>query len=98
MSGSLPVELANPKAKRRRKAIFSTASRMRQQKQQYDSLNNTMKALELTPNRTRSRSRIRRSQTDSGENIARKSTGVGTTREVEFQKSHDLTRIFETQV
>ena len=55
---------------------------MRQPKQQYDSLNSTVKALEFSPDRTRSRSRIRRSQTNSGEDIARKGAGVGTTRKV----------------
>ena len=103
MTGSSPIELVKPKAKRRRKAVFSnrkqiTASRMRQQKQRYDSLNSTVKALEFSLDRTRSRSRIRRSQTYSGENIARKGAGVGTTRQVEFPISHDLSRICETQV
>ena len=69
---------------------------MRQQKQQYDSLNNTVKALEFSPDRTRSRARVRRSQIFNGENIARK--GVGTNRQVEFQKLHDHSRIFETLV
>jgi len=46
-----------PKAKRRRKAIFSSrkqiiASRMRQQKQQYASLNGTVKTLEFSPPHT----------------------------------------------
>ena len=67
MTRSSPVELAKPKAKRRRKAIISSrkqirASRMRQEKQEYDSLNSTVKALEFFPDRTRSSSRIRRSQ------------------------------------
>ena len=71
---------------------------MRQEKQKYDSLNNTVKALEFSPDRTRSSSRIRRSQNKSAEDIARKGAGVGTTRQVEFPKSHDLSRISETQV
>ena len=103
MTGSSPVELVKPKAKRRKKALFSTrkqirASRMRQPKQPYDNLNNTVKALEFFPYRTRSRSRTRRSQTQSGEDIARKGVGVGTTKQVEFPKSHDLSRICETLV
>jgi hypothetical protein len=103
MTGSSPVELAKPKAKKRRKAFFSSrkqirASRMRQQKQQYDSLNSTVKALEFSPDRTRTRSRTRRSQTDNFEDIARKGAGVGTNRQGDFQKSHDLSRISETQV
>ena len=101
MTGSSPVEIAKPKPKRRRKALFSSrkqirASRMRQQKQQYDSLNSTVKALEFSPDRTRSISRTRRSQNKSVEDIARKGAGVGTTRQVEI--SHDLSRICETQV
>ena len=63
---------------------------MREQKQRYDSLNNTIKALEFSPDRTRLRSHIRTSQTYSGEDIASKEAGVGTTREVEFPISHDL--------
>ena len=103
MIGFSPLELVKPKAKRRKKELFSNrkqiiASRMRQQKQKYDSLNNTVKALEFSPDRTRSKSRIRRSQIHSGEDIARKGAGVGTTREEEFPKSHDLSRICETQV
>jgi hypothetical protein len=103
MTRSSPIELVKPKAKRRRKALFSSrkqiiALRMRQEKQRYDSLNNIVKALEFSPNRTRSRTRIRRSQNYIGEDIARKGVGVGTAREVEFPKSHDLSRICETQV
>ena len=99
----LPIELAKPKGKRRRKALFSSrkqiiASRMRQEKQRYDSLNSTVKALEFSPDRTRLRSRIRSSPNKSGEKIARKGAGVRTTRQVEFPISHDLSRICETQV
>ena len=71
---------------------------MRQQKQHYDSLNSTVKALDFSPDRTRSRSRKRRSQTDSGEDIATKGVAVGMTSQVEFQKTHDLSTISETQV
>jgi len=79
------VAKVKPKPKRRRKHVFSSrkqirASRMRQQKQQYVSLNNTVKALEFSPYCTRSRTRIRRSQTYSGGDIARKRVGVGTTK------------------
>ena len=103
MTGFSQLELVKPKAKRRRKALFTTrkqrrASRMRQQKQEYDSLNNTMKALEFSPDRTRSRTRIRRSEALSVEDTARKGGGVRTTRGVEFPKAHDLSRISETQV
>jgi len=54
MTGSSQLELVKPKPKRRRKPVFSSrkqirASRMRQQKQQYDSLNSTVKALEFSP-------------------------------------------------
>ena len=103
MTGSSTLELVKPKPKRRRKALFSSrkqirASRMRQQKQQYESLNSTVKALEFSPERTRSRSRIRRSQNKSGEDIGRQGAGVGTTREGEFSKSQGLSKICETQV
>ena len=103
MTGSSPIELVKPKPKRRRKAIFSSrkqiaASRMRQQKQRYDSLNNTVKALEFTTDRPRSRSRKRTSQSHGAQDIATKGAGVGTTKEVEFPISHDLSRICETQV
>jgi hypothetical protein len=103
MTGSSEVELLKPKPKRRKKPVFFSrkqirASRMRQQKQQYDSLNTTVKALEFSPDRKRTRSRTRRSQTDSVEDIDRKGAGVGTNREVEFLKTHDLSRISETQV
>ena len=101
MTGSSPIELVKPKAKRRRKAVFSSmkqiiASRMRQQKQRYASLNDTVKALEFSPDHTRSRSRITTSQTYRGENIASREARVGTTRQVEVQISHDLSRICET--
>ena len=103
MTGSSPIELVKPKPKRRRKAVFSSrkqiaASRMRQQKQRYDSSNNTVKALEFTQDRTRSRSRKRTTQTYGAEDIATKGARVGTTRQVEFPNSHDLSRICETQV
>ena len=103
MTGSSPIELVKPKAKRRRKAVFSSrkqlvASRMRQQKQRYDNLNNTVKALEVSPERTRSRSRIQTSHTYCGEDIASKGPGVGKTRQVEYPISHDPSRICETQV
>ena len=103
MTGSSPLELVKPKPKRRRKAVFSSrkqirASRMRQEKQKYDSLNSTVKALEFSPDRPRPRSRIRRSPNNSGEDIARKGAGVGTTRQVEFPKSQDLSKICETRV
>jgi hypothetical protein len=103
MTGSSQLELVKPKPKRRKKPVFSSrkqirASRMRQQKQQYDSLNSTVKALEFSPDRTRSRTRLRRSQTQSGEDIARKGAGVGTTKQGEYPKSHALSRICETQV
>ncbi len=103
MTGSSQIELEKPKPKRRRKAVFSSrkqirASRMRQEKQKYDSLNSTVKALEFTPDRTRSRSRKRTTQSHGAQDIARKGAGVGTTREVEFPNSHDLSRICETQV
>ncbi len=103
MTGSSPIELEKPKPKRRRKAVFSSrkqirASRMRQEKQKYDSLKSTVKALEFSPDRTRSRSRIRRSQIDSIEAIGRKGAEVGTIRRAGIPKSHDLSRISETQV
>jgi len=103
MTGSSTTELVKPKAKRRRKALFSSrkqiiASRMRQQKQRYDSLNSTVKALEFSPDRTRSRSRIQTSQTYCGEDIDSKGVGVGTTTQVELPISRDLSRICETQV
>ena len=71
---------------------------MRQQKQQYDSLNNIVKALEFSPDNTRSRSGIQTSQTYSGEDIDSKEEGVAGTRQVEFPISHHLSRICETQV
>ncbi len=71
---------------------------MRLQKQQYDSLNSTVKALDFSPDRTRSRSRIRRTQTASAEDIARKGVGVGTTSQAKSQKRVDLSAISETQV
>ena len=103
MTGSSPIELVKPKPKRRRKAVFSSrkqiaASRMRQQKQRYDSLNNTVKALEFTQDRTRSTSRKRTTQTYGAEDIAPKGAGVGSRRQVEFPNSHDLSIICETQV
>ena len=103
MTGFPQLELVKPKAKRRRKALFTTrkqrrASRMRQQKQEYDSLNSTVKALDFSPDRTRSRTRIRRSQSVSVENTDRKGARVRTTKGVELPKSHDLSRISETQV
>ena len=103
MTGSSPIELEKPKPKRRRKAVFSSrkqirASRMRQEKQKYDSLNSTVKALDFSPDRPRPRSRIRRSPNKSGEDIARKGAGGGTIRPAEIPKSHELSRICETQV
>ncbi len=103
MTGSSPLDLVKPKPKKRRKAVFSSrkqirASRMRQEKQNYDSLKSTVKALEFSPDRTRSRSRIRRSQIDSIEAIGRKGAEVGTIRRAGIPKSHDLSRISETQV
>ncbi len=103
MTGSSPLELAKPKPKKRRKAVFSSrkqirASRMRQEKQKYDSLNSTVKALKFSPDRTRSRSRIRKSQIDNIEDIARKGAGVGTIRPAGIPKAHELSRISETQV
>ena len=103
MTGSSQVEFPKPKPKRRKKPVFSSrkqirASRMRQQKQPYDSLNNTVKALEFSPDRTRTRSRTRTSHTDSVEDIARKGAGVRTKNQVEFPKTHNLSRISETQV
>ena len=71
---------------------------MKHKNQQYDSLNNTVKALEFSPGRTRARSRIRRNQTYNGEDIARKGPRVGTAKQGEFPKSRDLSRICETQV
>ena len=103
MTGLSPVELVKPKAKKRRKALFTTrkqrrASRMRQKKKEYDSLNITVKALEFSPDRTRSRTRIRKSQIDNIEDIDRKGAEVGTIRPAGIPKSHDLSRISETQV
>ena len=103
MTGSSPIELEKPKPKRRRKAVFSSrkqirASRMRHEKQKYDSLNNTVKALEFSPDRPRPRSRIRRSLNKRGKDIATKGGGVRPTRQVEFPKSQDLSKICETQL
>ena len=103
MTGSLPVELVKPKPKRRRKAVFSSrkqirASRMRQEKQKYDSLKSTVKALEFSPDRTRSRCRIRRGHIDSVKDIDSKGAEVGLIGPSEITKSHDLSTISETQV